>query len=271
MSWIRVKKSEPCPVCNNGGWCLVSDDGDSAMCMRVQSNKPFNLASGEIGYIHRLAEPTPKAKWVRHPRKTRVAIDAAAMFHKAELETSFFDVEELAGSLGVNPHALSDIGCARFKKHRAWGFPMRDGGYNIIGIRLRGDDGSKWAVTGSRSGLFYPLTEPASRLVVTEGPTDCAAALSCGLFALGRASCSSGGEMIKWFIEYNRQIKEVVIIADNDKPGLDGANKLQQMLNIRSCVVTLPCKDMREFHKMGGNAELLSCIIKNTHWFNPSR
>ncbi len=102
-----------------------------------------------------------------------------------------------------------------------------------------------------------------------EGPTDTAAAISCGLFAIGRPSCSSGVHEILQLIRTCRTIHEVIIISDNDGPGRNGALALQKLLKVKSCVVTLPCKDMREFHKIGGNAEMIDYIVADTVWFNP--
>ena len=45
MTWRRVTKSEPCPICGRDGWCSF---GERVIhCMRVESNngKPVRLAS----------------------------------------------------------------------------------------------------------------------------------------------------------------------------------------------------------------------------------
>jgi len=276
MSWLRVNTNKRCPICDKADWCLIGDDGASALCMRVTSDRPFSMSSGEIGYIHKLTEAI---KWIKpfnpKPKPKPVTIDCAQLFKVAHSRTTEAMIAKLSKDLGVSEESLSKdngICAAWFEQSNAWGFPMHDGGYNMIGIRLRcSTTGRKWAVTGSRNGLFYSFKEPDERLVVCEGPTDCAAALSCGMFAVGRASCSSGVNEIKWFLESNRNIKEVVIISDNDAPGIKGALDLQKAIRIKSCVVTLPCKDMREFRKSGGDKVLLSSIVKDQVWSSPQR
>jgi hypothetical protein len=58
---------------------------------------------------------------------------------------------------------------------------MNDGKRSVIGIRLRNDLGRKWAVTGSRQGLFLPGPHPGQTVLIVEGPTDAAAAVDLGV------------------------------------------------------------------------------------------
>ena len=75
---------------------------------------------------------------------------------------------------------------------------MRDGAGRVVGIRLRGHGGEKWAVRGSADGLFYdPAMTWTGDIAVCEGPTDTAAALTLGLSAVGRPSCASGAEALR--------------------------------------------------------------------------
>src|SRR6185295_4140079 len=94
-----------------------------------------------------------------------------------------------AATLGVKSEALEALGCAWAEPYRAWAFPMRNGDRNVIGIRLRNDAGHKWAVKGSKQGLFSPSYPASQTGFICEGPTDTAAALSIGLWAIGRPSC----------------------------------------------------------------------------------
>lgn len=57
MSFTRVTKQQPCPVCKKPDWCRVFGDG-WVECMRVQSDKPAK--SG--GWMHRqcLLPPLPR-------------------------------------------------------------------------------------------------------------------------------------------------------------------------------------------------------------------
>jgi phage/plasmid primase-like uncharacterized protein len=111
---------------------------------------------------------------------------------------------------------------------------MQFGDGDICGIRLRGADGRKWAVKGSRQGLFIPecLNNCADRLLICEGPTDTAALLDLGFDAVGRPSCNGGNRCVLGLVLSDGRLvpREVVIVADSDEPGQRGAWKLATTL-----------------------------------------
>jgi hypothetical protein len=145
---------------------------------------------------------------------------------------------------------------------------MRDGIGNYIGIRIRHESGKKWSELGSHSGIFIPKSRPKPLALIVEGPTDCAAALTLGYYAIGRPSCSGGVQHLVTAIGKLRT-QRAVIVADNDKPGIEGAKMLQEFLPIPSCVIVLPVKDIREFVKMGSNKKMLEDIISSVTWSVP--
>jgi hypothetical protein len=53
-SWVRVNRHNLCPVCNKPDWCLVSPNGQTAICARVESNQP--AGNKGAGWLHKLAE-----------------------------------------------------------------------------------------------------------------------------------------------------------------------------------------------------------------------
>ena len=127
-------------------------------------------------------------------------------------------------------------------------FPMRNEDGEIVGIRRRLPDGKKLSVRGGREGCFVPTgtmeVEPV--VYVTEGPTDTAAALDLGLYAIGRPSCNGGGYIISRLTAN----KAVVIVSDNDTAGHNGAVALRRLIEpycrwVR--VVMPPCKDLRRW------------------------
>ena len=151
---------------------------------------------------------------------------------------------------------------------------MKNGAGNIVGIRLRKADGFKWAVTGSRQGIFIPNSDPQKIAYLPEGPTDTAAMLTMGLFAIGRPSCNSGNEYIKEALK-RLHISRVVVVADNDeikagnrRPGLEGAIKLKRFLGLPSVIwmPPSPIKDVREFLGKGGTKQMIESEIKNKVW-----
>ena len=110
----------------------------------------------------------------------------------------------------------------------AHAFPMHNELGELIGLRVRADDGSrKWCVPGSRTGLFLPeeLKLRPDRLYIGEGPTDAAALLAWGFDAAGRPSAKSGADLLVRFIERVRP-REVVLLTDDDDAGREGADAL---------------------------------------------
>ena len=258
MSFIRVSKSHPCPVCKKPDWCRVFSDG-WAECMRVQSDRPAK--SG--GWMHRHGDAS--LRLLPPPfRPQPPALNATKLHREWRAATSQEALEGLASELGVSAMALNALGAAWAPQHAAWAFPMHDGYNNIVGIRLRSAQG-KFAVRGSRQGIFTATVSPQPVLFVCEGPTDTAAALDLGLFAVGRPNCCCGGLDIKLF-HRRYQITRAVIVSDNDKPGLDGARKVGTELQLSFAVYVPPAKDLREFVRFGGTATMIENTLKSALW-----
>ena len=277
MNLKRVSKKEPCAACGKDSWCMFSDE--AALCMRMQSQDTFIFRNGDTGWWH--STGLPRRGWTPERKEIKEAptIDADAMMAYWRASTNSDWVDKMADNLGVNREAVHRLGVAWSPKWQSWAWPMTDGNGSVCGIRLRYDSGKKLAVTGSKQGLFIPKMGASYRVFMPEGPTDTAALLSLGVFAIGRPSSSGGLLAIKETI--NRlHIREVVIVADNDEdkehnghkfnPGYDGARALQNHLQIPSCVVALPTKDAREFVKDGGSKDMLEYIAGQAVWENPS-
>lgn len=162
--------------------------------------------------------------------------------------------QHLAGLLGLTARSLLALGVGWDAGHCAWSFPMRDGDGRLVGFRLRACDGGKFALRGSREGLFLPADLPVGqRLIVTEGPTDAAALLEVGLLAVGRPSCTGAVAHVARLVHRLRP-PEVVVAADRDEAGQRGATGLAQALLQHAPVrlVIPPAKDVREWLTRGG-------------------
>lgn len=277
-----VTKSEPCVICKHTSWCIISNDGGTAICYRVESPRP---AKGG-GWIHILRErpknmPPPKRRAASPPQRT---FDAAA--YHARLRESWDHVwlDGLSLSIGASMEALERLEPAWDARHQAFAFPMRDGDGRIVGIRLRNQEGRKWAVSGSKAGLFYPADLQLGEfrdIVILEGPTDTAAALTLGLPAVGRPSCNSGEEDLRRLVS-RLGVRQVTIVADHDeaksrandssywRPGTIGAAKLAQDLKRMYRIVTPPDKDFRQW---AINSQLdrqaYEAYAKNSNWKLP--
>jgi phage/plasmid primase-like uncharacterized protein len=177
----------------------------------------------------------------------------------------------LARSLGISVESLTVLGIGWSADHRAWSFPMCDAAGNVVGIRLRKAAGFKFAVKGSKEGLFLPSTAAADseRLVVCEGPTDTAALLDLGFAgAVGRPSCTGGipllAELVGW-----RRPREVVIVADGDEPGRRGADNLASVLAVYAPAVRVivppdGIKDARDWLRSGADRQAVEQVIEAT-------
>lgn len=277
MKGERVSKNNRCPICNGDSWCLIA--GDSVLCMRVASDRPHQMSHG-LGYWHRLTETPTTVHAHKEDIRPSYEVNFKGTIIRWTQATSPAQYRSLGDRLGVRPSALIELRACYSEEHSAWAFPMVDAFGNIIGIRLRNYLGDKWSVKGSKSGIFLPHNFRDKVAVVCEGPTDSAAVLSLGMMPIGRPSCSGGVEHIiraigRW------KILKVLIIADNDpdrtrpdgkkwNPGLDGAVALQQQLPVPSCLVMLPCKDIRDFVKAGCTGTDLSFVANSMDWKYPA-
>jgi len=257
-SWKRVSRWNKCPICEHDTWCLYSDN--AVLCMRARGGRPFHLKSGEDGWLYQIGQTV---SYVRAKPEPEPVIDVAAIM----AQCTCAGVPRLAQELSVSVDALYALECGWSIHHRAWAFPMRDGAGGYIGVRLRTADGSKFAVKGSHAGIFLPRCEPDKTVVVCEGPSDCAAALTLGYFAIGRPSCSGGVQHLR--IAFKRLgIKKAIVVADDDDPGLRGAQNLQEHLSIPSCILVMPAKDIRDYVAAGGNRLGIESMVRCMVWRN---
>lgn len=271
----RVSRSHPCPVCGRADWCLISRDDpcspSKVICARVESAQPC----AEAGWLHRLAATVPSRmngiRFRHHRCVLRVQTGSEGLQQlAANCRTAATDtaVARLAIRLGLTPTALRRLGIGWAStafletfgtgcvEPGAWTFPMVDATNRVVGIRLRGLSGYKFAVRGSAQGIFVP-TQLSSRspLLLAEGPTDTAALLDLGFDAVGRPNCFGGGVLVREYLRAHR-VRNVVVISDGDDPGRRGAEKLA-----RELVPYCPCvrvigppdgiRDVREWKQEG--------------------
>jgi hypothetical protein len=243
--------------------------------MRVDSGR----AARNGGWVHRLKdEPLPIRRPIRPIVQARPILpNLDTMLARWAAETHQEARHGLSKALGVSEAALSDLGATFAAQHVAWAFPMRDGAGRVVGIRLRADDGRKWAVRGSREGLFYRESVPHDHVaVVSEGPTDTAAALTIGLWAVGRPSCTGGVDALRQLCR-RLLITHLIVVGDNDAPkarpsggfwtpGLDGARRLMAEIG-RPCKLVLPpAKDLRAWLKAGATRVDFDLLCRNQAW-----
>jgi hypothetical protein len=239
--------------------------------MRIESAKALHNG----GWMHWLKDRPPRPVPPPRPVRREPAADFAAMHAAWAAKTGMEAVCDLAEALGVSYRALYRLGAAWAPQHAAWVFPMRDGEGLIVGIRLRAMDGRKWAVRGSRAGLIYePALDGASPLLICEGPTDTAAAMTLGFAAIGRPSCRGQEDLLRTRLQQWRD--DVVIVADHDaakengqRPGLAGALDLvRELAKPVRCVLPGPCKDIREWVRAGATRADVLQAVGDARWLN---
>ena len=172
---------------------------------------------------------------------------------------------EIAGILGCMDFWLQvwDIGWS--PGHKAWTFPMRKPDGTVTGIRLRTRDGSKFAVKGSKEGLFMPevidISPPAERILIAEGPSDTMKLWELGFIAIGRPSCTGAQAYCSEFVSGS----DAVIVSDADSPGRKGANRLAEQL-VKVCpsvkiIEPLKGNDVRDWVDQGATKDTIDCVI----------
>lgn len=273
---MRVSKKQPCPACGKFDWCLLGKS--VALCMRVSSPREKQMKDGSIGWIH----PLNGVQVTIIPRKEVAPLPPEYLgqtWERWKRSTMPWQIAKLARELGVTQRSLELLGVA-FRDRETAGFQMRDHKLNIVGIRLRARNGMKFSLKGGHPGLFIPESEPSEVVFLPEGPTNTAAALTLGAYAIGRPSCNGSVHEVVATIK-ELKIKRAVILADTDvdrvmggktipNPGATGAMALADHLPIPSCTLLLPFKDMRDFVKSGATRDTLDYLVKQCVWRRPS-
>ncbi len=250
--------------------------------MRVESSR----RTRDGGWIHRLGPevvlpPLPRSR----PRASPTApIDWPKMMAEYRAGTEALRLGQFAKSLHVTARSLRRLGVAQAADRGAWAFPMHDAGGEIIGIRLRGKRGDKWAVKGSRNGVFLPdggIGDLCDEVLVCEGPTDVAAMLDLEFYAIGRAACTGQEDMVAELVRR----RDVVILSDRDEakkrpggtefyPGQEGAQRLAEALfrPARTVRVIKPLKgkDARAWRQAGVTRDVVATVIRNALYWRPA-
>lgn len=281
MPWRRVTKQNPCVICEKADWCTYTDDGEIANCMRVMSDKP---ARNGNGYIHRLKEPDEPFVPVRR-RELRYAspppppprkLAMSKLMIRWSAATEFAQELALAQALGLTVESIRRLGAAWSPGNKAWAFPMKDQDGATVGVRLRSMDGRKWAIKGSKAAMFLPTADvkPGSVCLIPEGPTDTAACLAYGYFAIGRHACRVDMAPIRAVLISRRL--QPVIVADNDpekevqgqlhRVGLEAAVEMGKALKMPHRIIVTSSKDIRQMYQHDPNPQRVDALIRQARW-----
>lgn len=260
--WLRATKSSPCPICGRKRYCGTSADGEVAICMWVQSDRP----TSNNGWLHRLTSPLSSEPHrrrlpdvpIRHAQERRapsVDFEGLQAAYYAQLDESKLNV--FAEHMGLVPASLSKLGIGSMPDG-VYSFPMRDATGAVCGIRLRRTSGRPWSVRGSTNGLFLSAVSAQAKTApegpgpafVCEGESDTAAMLGLGLEAVGVPGAGQCVDMLK--VHLRR--RDVVVMVDRDGAGRRGADRIAAALLrvCRSVRLLYPRrgKDVREWFKL---------------------
>ena len=264
--WIRVNRSQPCVVCGKNDWCLIAEDESACICPRVeQGSKKYIEGSG---FLHILRErPRDWKPVIRHiPKQTPKDMAPLA---KRYYKLATGRLGALSSQLGVSIKSLERLRVGWTDLYSgSWSFPMRDHKYNIIGIRLRLEDGTKLSVRGGREGLFIPrmIGPSGSQIVICEGPSDTGALMDLHFYAIGRPNCQGGTEQILSLMK-KANPRLIVILADADGPGRKGAKTLARKLDKYFVKVVEPpegASDARDWKNQGATHSDIQEVIDFT-------
>ena len=255
MTWKRVSNLSKCPICSKNDWCLIAHDRSAVICPRIDEGSSRYIEGS--GYLHVLKwndewkdeEPAQVEKLPEHNEV--LAIQARRWVSECEPE----EVGELAGRLGVTAESLRLLNVGFMPQKDSWMFPMQRWQNRLVGIRLRPrTSNKKFTAKGSKNGLFIPnnlnIDEP---VFITEGESDTAALLSCGLNTVGRVGCTGGSRLLANMLDK----KKVVICLDRDGAGYKGGYQLSKYLSfyckdIKIMTTPLKYNDMREWYRAEG-------------------
>lgn len=280
MAWIRVSRSSPCVVCGKPDWCGRASSDDHVVYHRCMRER------GDVPGLRCIKDDTEGRTYIttsdslrdgggapcRQPHDKHPAVTAKAAVNWASACKRFTRaftrdrVASLSRSIGVSEMAMSIVGVGWCTPQMAYTMPMRDATGKVIGVRLRRLDGSKLSIRGSKNGVFCSselATKPKCGLpiMVCEGPTDAMAMMDLGFWSLGRPSCRGATNITKRLCRGH----PVVVVADRDTPGREGAALIAGVLDevCPSVKVIEPAagKDAREWLGLGASMDSVRLIV----------
>lgn len=168
--WVRVNRRNRCPICDKPDWCLISQDGEAAICARIDSDKP--AGNKGAGWLHKLdaartLRPLPKP--TQHINQTLKAppdmLDKVYGALLAELRLSETHRENLYH------RGLTDaqIDALHYRTLPASGRLELVTRLQAIGMRLAGVPGfyleaGQWQLAGP-AGIAIPVRDTRGRTV----------------------------------------------------------------------------------------------------------
>ena len=246
--------------------------------MRAKSDQPH--AKG--GWLHfdkpldidRVTPPTPVVKVDAEPIAKELYNHELSPLIRSELS------ESLNVTIGSLELLRVGVGWDTHDGARFASFPSRNADGKIIGITRRYRNGQKKTYRGTSNGVFYTPEwyKTGGVVLIVEGASDVAAAISMGICSIGRSSNIGGVPEIKRLLAEHAPGRPIVVIGENDEkphkrgihdycpkdcegcphcfPGKFGAEHVSEQLGCGYCMPPGSLKDLRE------------CVCSGTLWLD---
>jgi hypothetical protein len=230
---------------------LVAEDGSAAICRRIEKGSVKKC--GKAGWLHILGDFNPK----KHTLPEKPYID----WGKHNLQFAQALHENRVAFYNYCAYAkLNIISTMRFNigwTNNGWlTIPMYGMDGKITGIQRR-QKNIKRFMKWSDMGVFLPsafFQYKAKTLAVCEGWTDTVTAYEYGFgAAVGKMNCYVGDDMVLYYAK-RLGCERVIVFADNDGVGLDGAKATAELLGehgFRVKIIITKEKDLRACKLIG--------------------
>lgn len=189
-------------------------------------------------------------------------------------------VADLARNLRVSEQSLRDIGIVACDGVPA--FPERDSDGVVLGYCRRMPNGAKRVRKNESRGIYITakLPELPDPVLIVEGASDTAAALTMGLTAVGRPNARGGADALATLLPR----RDIIVVGERDQkrngswPGCAGAIAVAQKLAdawrkpVRWALPPEGAKDVREFTCVKGTTagpELLTYLESHAETTEP--
>lgn len=257
IDYVRVEDLKiSCPACRKTDWCIISTDGTKCICGR----NPGIRRVKDAGWLHECNVDLNNIKV--EDGTSYPPIDWKNLINRY---IGAFNVPEIPNWVDKIYQEFKDsfweYKCGYYRTEDAITIPFYRATGKPVGIQKRYEDDSKRFFPRSSLGLIIRDFRPCQTLIICEGATDTMAVnevykTNRMYNVIGRASCQSGTEYIKEAIRLWKP-QRILIVADNDKPGVGGAIRLSEELEKEprsTIIVQSPppeYKDFREWKNKG--------------------
>lgn len=275
FSGESVTRQNPCPICGHPtttrreGYCVIDRNRDLVWCGHSISYGRRSFYT--ISSMGKAVVAPAQHLTVKETSEPKDFLEHQQRFYRFGQTNIGFMARE-AQALGLHVEHLARLGAGVDEKYPdCLTFPMFDGYRNVIGIRYRASNGRKWAAVGSKNGLFLDMHEPISdgTVLCPEGPTNTAALLALKFSVVGRPAAFLGGNYL--CPQADSKVKsnlDLVLFADNDKAGMDGAEKVAGYVKDwwRSVTIATPpakYKDVRDWYRAGAKRDDVRMAVAN--------